>query len=105
MLIAWARHAYRPIAKKVRLRWSLQVICVRADNAQWLGYTVLFSATKYSLFCVVLGATSLNYLHMALLPVLTSMFDHLGRNGFGSDLLGTWNRKPISTVIKALISL
>jgi len=34
------------------------------------------------------GATSLNYLHMALLPVLTSMFDHLGRNGFGSDLLG-----------------
>ena len=38
--------------------------------------------------CYVSGATSLNYLHMALLPVLTSMFDHLGRNGFGNDLLG-----------------
>jgi hypothetical protein len=34
------------------------------------------------------GATSLNYVHMVLLPVLTSLFDHLGRNGFGSDLLG-----------------
>ena len=34
------------------------------------------------------GATSLNYVHMVLLPVLTSMFDHLGRNGFGADLLG-----------------
>lgn len=34
------------------------------------------------------GATSLNYVHMVLIPVLTSMFDHLGRNGFGADLLG-----------------
>ena len=37
------------------------------------------------------GATSLNYVHMVLLPVLTSMFDHLGRNGFGADLLGKLN--------------
>ena len=37
---------------------------------------------------VTRGATSLNYVHMVLLPVLTSMFDHLGSNGFGSDLLG-----------------
>ena len=36
------------------------------------------------------GATSLNYVHMVLLPVLTSMFHHLGRNGFGSDLLGSY---------------
>ena len=34
------------------------------------------------------GATSLNYVHMVLLPVLTSLFDHIGRNGFGADLLG-----------------
>ena len=34
------------------------------------------------------GATSLNYVHMVLLPVLTSMFDHLSRNNFGSALLG-----------------
>ena len=36
------------------------------------------------------GATSLNYVHMALLPVLTSLFDHLGRNSFGVDLLGEY---------------
>ena len=34
------------------------------------------------------GATSLNYVHMVLLPVLTSMFDHLSRNNFGNALLG-----------------
>ncbi|XP_064623398.1 ryanodine receptor-like isoform X6 [Lineus longissimus] len=33
------------------------------------------------------GATSINYVHMVLLPVLSSMFEHLGRNGYGSDLL------------------
>ena len=37
------------------------------------------------------GATSLNYVHMVLLPVLTSMFDHLGRNSFGADLLSRKN--------------
>ena len=36
------------------------------------------------------GATSLNYVHMVLLPVLSSMFDHLGSNGFGRHLLGEW---------------
>lgn len=34
------------------------------------------------------GATSLDYVHMVLLPVLSSMFDHLGRNYFGPDLIG-----------------
>ena len=34
------------------------------------------------------GATSLNYVHMVLLPVLTSMFDHISRNEFGADLFG-----------------
>lgn len=33
------------------------------------------------------GATSLDYVHMVLLPVLSSMFDHLGRHHFGPDLL------------------
>ena len=37
------------------------------------------------------GAVSLNYVHMTLLPVLTSMFDHLGRNNFGAELLGKLN--------------
>lgn len=34
------------------------------------------------------GATSLDYVHMVLLPVLSSMFDHLGVNNFGPDLIG-----------------
>ena len=33
------------------------------------------------------GATSLDYVHMVLLPVLSSMFDHLGRHHFGPDLI------------------
>jgi hypothetical protein len=28
---------------------------------------------------------------MVLLPVLSSMFDHLGRNGYGVDLLCKYN--------------
>lgn len=34
------------------------------------------------------GATSLDYVHMVLLPVLSSMFDHLGAHNFGPDLIG-----------------
>lgn len=34
------------------------------------------------------GATSLDYVHMVLLPVLSSLFDHIGRNKFGPDLIG-----------------
>ena len=34
------------------------------------------------------GATSLNYVHMVLLPVLSSLFDHVGLNQFGNDLIG-----------------
>ncbi|CAH1792828.1 unnamed protein product, partial [Owenia fusiformis] len=33
------------------------------------------------------GATSVDYVHMVLLPVLSSFFDHLGKNNYGSDLL------------------
>ncbi|XP_025103910.1 ryanodine receptor-like isoform X4 [Pomacea canaliculata] len=33
------------------------------------------------------GATSLNYVHMVLLPVLSSLYDHFGHNHFGSDLI------------------
>ncbi|XP_064602338.1 ryanodine receptor 2-like [Liolophura sinensis] len=33
------------------------------------------------------GATSLNMVHMVLLPVLSSMFDHLGNQHYGSDLI------------------
>ncbi|XP_053408017.1 ryanodine receptor-like isoform X6 [Mercenaria mercenaria] len=43
------------------------------------------------------GATSLNYVHMVLLPVLSSLFDHLGRNKFGPDLIGKF-RSPESGV-------
>ena len=34
------------------------------------------------------GATSLNYVHMVLLPVLSSFFEHLGHNSYGNDILG-----------------
>lgn len=34
------------------------------------------------------GATSLNYVHMVLLPVLSSLYDHFGLNHFGNDLIG-----------------
>lgn len=40
------------------------------------------------------GATSLNYVHMVLLPVLSSLFDHLGRNKFGPDLIGKQEFNP-----------
>ncbi|XP_012936331.1 ryanodine receptor, partial [Aplysia californica] len=33
------------------------------------------------------GATSLDYVHMVLLPVLSSLFDHMGLNQFGADVL------------------
>ena len=36
------------------------------------------------------GATSLNYVHMVLLPVLSTLFDHLGCNHFGNDLIGVY---------------
>ena len=42
------------------------------------------------------GATSLNYVHMVLLPVLSAFFDHLGRNNCGADLLS----KFYATVFK-----
>jgi hypothetical protein len=34
------------------------------------------------------GTANLNYLHMVLLPVLASMFEHLGANKYGSEVLG-----------------
>ncbi|KAL4238125.1 Ryanodine receptor 2 [Mactra antiquata] len=40
------------------------------------------------------GATSLNYVHMVLLPVLSSLFDHIGRNKFGPDLIGRNKTAP-----------
>ncbi|KAJ8309071.1 hypothetical protein KUTeg_013945 [Tegillarca granosa] len=36
---------------------------------------------------ILRGATSLDYVHMVLLPVLSSLFDHLGRHHFGFDLI------------------
>ncbi|KAK3094056.1 hypothetical protein FSP39_023525 [Pinctada imbricata] len=36
---------------------------------------------------ILRGATSLDFVHMVLLPVLSSMFDHLGRNKFGAELI------------------
>lgn len=32
------------------------------------------------------GTTSLSYIHMVLLPVLSSMLDHLGKNNYGIDV-------------------
>ena len=34
------------------------------------------------------GTTSLSYVHMVLLPVLSSMLDHLGKNNYGVDVFG-----------------
>jgi ryanodine receptor 2 len=51
------------------------------------------------------GATSLNYVHMVLLPVLTSMFDHLGRNNFGGDLLVDEEQLCCYRILNALYSL
>ena len=34
------------------------------------------------------GTTSLTYIHMVLLPVLSSMLDHLGKNNYGVDVFG-----------------
>lgn len=51
------------------------------------------------------GATSLNYVHMVLIPVLTSMFDHLGRNSFGSDLLVGEQQLCCYRILNALYSL
>ena len=42
------------------------------------------------------GATSLNYVHMVLVPVLSSMFSHLGRYSFGLDLLGSFISNVLS---------
>jgi hypothetical protein len=32
--------------------------------------------------------SNLDYINMVLLPVLASMFDHLGSNQYGNDVLG-----------------
>lgn len=34
------------------------------------------------------GTTSLTYVHMVLLPMLSSMLDHLGKNNYGVDVFG-----------------
>jgi hypothetical protein len=33
------------------------------------------------------GTANLNYMHMVLLPVLLSMFEHLGANKYGKEVL------------------
>lgn len=37
-------------------------------------------------------SSSLNYIQLVLLPVLTALYDHLGANEFGSDLICTYNK-------------
>lgn len=37
---------------------------------------------------ILKGATSLDFVHMVILPVLSSLFDHLGRSHFGADVIG-----------------
>ncbi|XP_069116591.1 ryanodine receptor-like isoform X2 [Argopecten irradians] len=36
---------------------------------------------------ILKGATSLDFVHMVVLPVLSSLFDHLGRSHFGADVI------------------
>ena len=40
------------------------------------------------------GTTSLAYVHMVLLPVLSSMLDHLGKNNYGVDVFGNLRSPP-----------
>ncbi|XP_013392084.1 ryanodine receptor [Lingula anatina] len=51
------------------------------------------------------GATSLNYVHMVLLPVLSSMFDHLGSNNYGADLLVGEMQLASYKILNALYTL
>ena len=47
------------------------------------------------------GTTSLTYIHMVLLPVLSSLLDHLGKNNYGVDVFSmTFTRRIISLRFK-----
>ncbi|XP_052827801.1 ryanodine receptor isoform X7 [Octopus bimaculoides] len=51
------------------------------------------------------GATSLNYVHMVLLPVLSSLFEHLGHNSYGADILVGEVQLACYRILNALFSL
>ncbi|KAK3736855.1 hypothetical protein RRG08_000604 [Elysia crispata] len=51
------------------------------------------------------GATSLDYVHMVLLPVLSSLFDHIGHNEFGSDMLVGDTQLACYRILNALYTL
>lgn len=46
---------------------------------------------------------SLDYIHMVLLPVLASMFDHLGANQYGTDVLSKFFYKKFNLYPNAYI--
>ncbi|KAL3874970.1 hypothetical protein ACJMK2_037916, partial [Sinanodonta woodiana] len=51
------------------------------------------------------GATSVNYVHMVLLPVLTSLFDHMGRNQYGPDLIAADIQLACYRILNSLYKL
>ncbi|XP_055878934.1 ryanodine receptor 2-like isoform X5 [Biomphalaria glabrata] len=51
------------------------------------------------------GATSLDYVHMVLLPVLSSLFDHIGHNQFGADMLVGDTQLACYRILNALYTL
>ncbi|XP_041353187.1 ryanodine receptor-like isoform X2 [Gigantopelta aegis] len=51
------------------------------------------------------GATSLDYVHMVLLPVLSATYDHLGANNFGTDLLVGEVQLACYRILNALYTL
>ncbi|XP_070180339.1 ryanodine receptor-like isoform X4 [Littorina saxatilis] len=51
------------------------------------------------------GATSLNYVHMVLLPVLSALYDHFGHNHFGNDLILNDIQLACYRILNALYTL
>ncbi|BFZ07812.1 hypothetical protein BsWGS_10847 [Bradybaena similaris] len=51
------------------------------------------------------GATSLDYVHMVLLPVLSSLFDHIGHMQFGADMLVGDTQLACYRIMNALYTL
>ncbi|CAG0880143.1 unnamed protein product [Darwinula stevensoni] len=50
-------------------------------------------------------SSSLNYVYMVILPVFTALFDHLGANEFGSDLLLDDIQVACYKILKSLFTL
>ncbi|KAG8184852.1 hypothetical protein JTE90_012099 [Oedothorax gibbosus] len=62
---------------------------------------------KYSLLrgTTMKTSSSLNYIQLVLLPVLTALYDHLGANEFGSDLLLNEVQVACYKILQSLFAL